>query len=125
MIDYWKGVTVNAKQKRMKQAFKKGMTPLEIAQMQAIAKSAAVKMEKEATEKAFVDMLAIPCAVLAFDFWQKSAKKRMPGFIKEVVSLYESIQVGAVTREELIETFEELSGLKLEAEWYKARNEKE
>lgn len=116
---------MNAKQKRVKQALKKGMTPLEIAQMQAIARKHALMMEKEATEKAFVDMLIVPCAVIAFDYWQKSAKKRMPAFIKEVVSLYESIQVGAVTREEIIETFEELSGLQLEAEWYKARKDGE
>lgn len=115
---------MNEKKRRMKQAFKKGMTPLEVAQMQAIAKSAAVNMEREATEKAFVDMLIVPCAIIAFDYWQKSAKKRMPAFIKEVVSLYESIQVGAVTREEIVQTFEELSGMKLETEWYKLREDK-
>lgn len=107
-----------------KRAFKQGLTPLEVARMRAIAYNAAKEMQIEATETAFVDMLAIPCAVLAFDYWQKSAKKRMPEFIKEVVSLYESIQVGAVTREEIVQTFEELSGCKLEAEWYKAKDEK-
>lgn len=116
---------MNAKQRKqqLKKAFNKGLTPLEVAQMKAIARHHAEKMEKEATEKAFVDMLAVPCAVLAFDYWQKSAKKRIPEFIKEVVSLYESIQVGAVTREEIVETFEELAGVKLEAEWYKNREE--
>lgn len=115
----------NAKQKQqqMKRAYKNGFTPLEVAHMKEIARKQAEKLEKEATEKAFVDMLAVPCAVLAYDYWQKSAKKRIPEFIKEVVSLYESIQVGAVTREEIVETFEELAGVKLEAEWYKLRNE--
>lgn len=109
--------------KQMKRAFKKGIPPLDVAKMQAIAKHQAEKMEKQASEKAFIDMLAVPCAVLAFDYWNKTAKKRIPEFVKEVVSLYESIQVGAVTREEIIEEFEKNSGIKLEAEWYRAKEE--
>ena len=112
------------KKNTMKKAFKKGFTPLDVARMQAIAKHAAEDKMKEAREEAFIDMLAIPCAVLAFDYWQKTAKKKMPEFIREVVSLYESIEVGAVTRSEIIETFEELSGINLEREWRKERNER-
>lgn len=109
--------------KTMKKAFKNGYSPLDVAKMQAIAKHAAEDKMKEAKEEAFIDMLMIPCAVLAFDYWQKSAKKRIPDFVKEVVSLYESIEVGAVTRAEILETFEELSGMKLEREWREIRNE--
>lgn len=109
--------------KQIKKAFNKGYTPLDVAKMQAIAKREAQKLEKEATEKAFIDMLAIPCAVLAFDYWNKTAKKRIPEFVKEVVSLYESIQVGAVTREEIIEEFERNAGVTLEAEWYRTKEE--
>ena len=60
------------------------------------------------------------------NYEQKSAKiseKRIPDFVKEVVSLYESIEVGAVSRAEILETFEELSGMKLEREWREIRNE--
>ena len=111
--------------KTMKKAFKNGYSPLDVAKMQAIAKHAAEDKMKEAKEEAFIDMLMIPCAVLAFDYWQKSAKKRIPDFVKEVVSLYESIEVGAVSRAEILQTFEELSGMKLEREWRKQRNETE
>lgn len=116
-------MNVKQRKQQLKKAFNKGFTPLEVEHMKEIARKQAEKLEKEATEKAFVDMLAVPCAVLAYDYWQKSAKKRIPEFIKEVVSLYESIQVGACTREEIVETFEELAGVKLEAEWYKLRKE--
>jgi len=109
--------------KKMKQAFKRGYTPLEVAQIQAIARKESLMLESRLSEKTFVDMLIIPCAVLAFDYWQKSADKRMPEFIKQVVSLYESMQVGAVTREEIVETFEELSKMNLETEWTKIRRE--
>lgn len=109
--------------KTMKKAFKNGYSPLDVAKMQAIAKHAAIERINEAREEAFIDMLMIPCAVLAFDYWQKTAKRKMPDFVKEVVSLYESIEVGAVSRAEILETFEELSGMKLEREWRKIRNE--
>lgn len=111
--------------KTMKKAFKNGYSPLDVAKMQAIAKHAAIERINEAREEAFIDMLMIPCAVLAFDYWQKTAKKRIPDFVKEVVSLYESIEVGAVTRAEILQTFEELSGMKLETEWRELRNETE
>lgn len=111
--------------KTMKKAFKNGYSPLDVAKMQAIAKHAAIERINEAREEAFIDMLMIPCAVLAFDYWQKTAKKRIPDFVKEVVSLYESIEVGAVTRAEILQTFEELSGMKLEKEWRELRNETE
>lgn len=111
------------RRKRIRKAIQNGYSPIDVAKMQAIARTEAKKMEQEATEIAFVDMLAVPCSVLAFDYWPKSAKKKMPEFIKEVVSLYESIQVGAVTREEIIEEFEKNSGIKLEAEWYRAKEE--
>jgi hypothetical protein len=105
--------------RNIKRAIKNGHTPLDVAKMQAIANHSAEKMMKKAKKEAFVEMLMIPCAVLAFDFWQNSAKKRMPEFIKQVVCLYESIEVGAVTREEILETFKELSGMELVEEWSK------
>jgi hypothetical protein len=76
---------------------------------------------KEKLRTAFVDMLIVPCAVSAFDYWHRSAKKKMPEFIKQVVSLSESIQVGAVTREEIVQTFEEISRMQLEATWLKIK----
>lgn len=48
------------------------------------------KNDKEATEKAFLYMLAIPLNVLASKYWKKSAKKRLPKFIEEVIGMYEA-----------------------------------
>lgn len=111
------------RRKRIRKAIQNGYSPIDVARMQAIARTEAKKMETEAIETAFVDMLIVPCAVLAFDYWPKSAKKKMPDFIKQVVSLSESIQVGAVTREEIVQTFEEISGMQLEATWLKIKGE--
>lgn len=116
---------MNNKQRLMKRAFKNGYTPLDVARMQAVAHNKAKEMMGEAREEAFIDMLLIPVQVLAFDYWSKSAKKRMPEYVREVVSLYESVQCGAVTREELNEEFRNLTGIDLLEEWKRVRKEKE
>ena len=82
-------------------------------------------MEKEATEKAFLYMLAIPLNVLFNDYWQKSAKKRAPKFIEDVMSLYEAVQNGVVSDKQLADLLDELAGVKIDADWMKGNdNEK-
>lgn len=115
----------NKVKQQMKKAKRVGMTPLEVLRMREIARKEAQKMETEATEKAFLYMLAIPLQVLAFDYWPKSAKKRMPKFIEDVISLYESVQMGIVTDEELAADLYEYSGVEINAEWLKRGGENE
>lgn len=81
------------------------------------AKKQSKSMEKEATEKAFLYMLAIPLNVLFNDYWQKSAKKRAPKFIEDVMSLYEAVQQGVVSDKQLADLLDELAGVKIEVEW--------
>ena len=66
---------MNKAKKQINAARKKGLSPLELAQMKAIAKKHAESMEQEATEKAFVLMLAIPCLILGEDYWKKKRKR--------------------------------------------------
>lgn len=110
---------MNKAKQQMKRAKNKGISPLELAQMKAIAKKQAEAMEQEAIEKAFLYMLSIPLIVLFKNYWQKTAKKKAPKFIEEVASLYEAVQSGTVTEQELANTLYELSGVKIEAEWLK------
>lgn len=116
---------MNKKQQRIKRAIQNGYSPLDVAKMQAIAKHQAERMMGQAREEAFLDMLLIPVQVLAFDYWSKTAKKKMPEYIKEVLSLYDSVQAGAVTREELNEEFKNLCGIDLIEEWNRLREETE
>ena len=74
-------------------------------------------MEKEATEKAFLYMLAIPLNVLFNDYWQKSAKKKAPKFIEDVMSLYDAMQQGVVSDKQLADLLDELAGVKIDADW--------
>lgn len=108
---------MNKVQQQMKKAKKQGLTPLDVLRMKEIAKKHASIMENTAKEKAFLYMLAIPLNVLFNDYWAKSAKKKAPKFIEEVIKLYEAVQEGQVTEKELSTLLDELAGVKIDAEW--------
>ena len=93
------------------------MSNIELLQMREIARKEAEKMENEATEKAFLYMLAIPLNILFHDYWQKSAKKKAPKFIEDVISYYHSVQEGVVSDQELADLLYDLAGVKITAEW--------
>ena len=69
----------------------------------------------EASSIGFLLMLAIPLEVLIGDgYWEKSAKKRLPKFLDDVLSLYDSWEKGVLTIEELREDLWEYGGIRLE-----------
>lgn len=70
---------------------------------------------KEAIDTAFTLMLALPLEVLKNKYWVKSAKRRLPKFLDEVLSLYENWDTGLLTIEEMREDLWEYGGIKLEA----------
>ena len=77
------------------------------------------QIKQEARDKA-IDvavtlMLAIPLEVLKSKYWAKSAKRRLPQFMEEVLSLYADWNKGLLTIEELREDLWEYGGVKLEA----------
>lgn len=102
-------------------AKKTGIAPVDFGRMQAIAKTEAARMEKQAIEKAFLYMLAIPLNVLASEYWSKTAKRKAPKYIEEVISLYESVQAGVVSDEDLADFLHDVAGVTIEAEWLKKK----
>lgn len=70
---------------------------------------------KEAIDTAFTLMLALPLEALKDKYWVKSAKRRLPKFLDNVLSLYDSWNKGELTIEELREDLWEYGGIKLEA----------
>jgi hypothetical protein len=109
--------------KQMAIAKKKGMSPVELLRMREIARKEAEKMENEATEKALLYMLAIPLNVLVSDYWPKSAKKRAPKFVEDVLSLYKSVEAGVVTDRQLADLLEEYAHMEVRAVWLAAKGE--
>lgn len=114
---------MNKVQMQMKKAKKAGMTTMDVLYMREIARKEAQKMEQTATERAFLYMLAIPLIILFEDYWQKTAKKKAPKFIEDVASLYESVQMGVVSEQQLADSLYELAGVKIEAEWLDRGNQ--
>ena len=111
--------------KQQIKARKLGMSNVDLLMVKESAKKAAQTMEKEATEKAFLYMLAIPLNVLFNDYWKKSAKKRAPKFVEDVMSLYDAVQNGVVSDKQLADLLDELAGVKIDADWMKGNdNEK-
>jgi hypothetical protein len=111
----------NRMKNQINRARKAGISNVDLMRMKEVAKKEAKKMESDAVEKAFLYMLAIPLNVLVNDYWSKTAKKKAPKFIEDVISLYESVQAGVVTDEELAGLLSELAGVNVEAEWLKKR----
>ena len=106
----------------MKKLYKQnGVNAIDRAFIRASIEKEMEVVQKEATDKAFFFMLSIPLNVLANDYWSKSAKKRMPKFIEEVISLYESVERGLTTYEELEELLDDLAGVDVRAEWLKRK----
>ena len=69
----------------------------------------------EAVGIAVTLMLALPLEVLKDKYWVKTAKRRLPKFLDNVLSLYDSWNKGVLTIEELRADLWEYGGIKLEA----------
>lgn len=110
---------MNRVRNQMNRAKKAGMSNVDLLKIREAAKKEAQRMEQQATERAFLYMLAIPLNVLFNDYWEKTARRKAPKFIEEVISLYEAVQNGIVSEQQLAELLDDLAGVKIEAEWMK------
>lgn len=117
-----------AKSKRQQQIARMKRMGFNNNQISVILESAnkkADELQRIAKEKAFLYMLAIPLNVLVNDYWEKSARKRMPKFIEDVISLYEAVQDGVVSEQQLADLLDEYAGVKIEADWLKGESKDE
>jgi DNA-binding transcriptional MerR regulator len=117
-----------AKSKRQQQIArmrKLGFNNNQIGVVLESASKKAEELQRIATEKSFLYMLAIPLNVLVNDYWEKSARKRIPKFIEDVISLYEAVQKGVVSEQQLADLLDEYAGVKIEADWLKGEREDE
>ena len=92
-----------------------GLSSADIARMYGVAKQASREMEQDATERAFLYMLAIPLNVLADNgtITHENAEE----YIRDVISLYGSVQDGIVSEKELADLLNDYTGIEITADW--------
>lgn len=70
--------------------------------------------EKHFAETALHLMFSITASVMATTVWEKSAKKKLPKLIKDMWSLYKSVEMGVVDADDLDKTLQEYGGIRFE-----------
>ena len=105
------------KKKHSSSSWRSQYSPIDRLKVQQATKKEIEKAQKESTERAFLYMLAIPLNVLVNNYWPKSAKDRAPKFIQDVIDLYQAVQQGVVTDDQLAELLEAVAGVKITADW--------
>ena len=100
-----------AEMKRLqKEQAKKGKVfTLSREQIQAIKQNA----YEEAMDMSFGLTLSVACDVLSRVYWEKTAHKKIPGFVDECLSLYESMALDVVQMTEIIRDVEVAANIKL------------
>ena len=77
------------------------------------AKEEFLQRNDEIAEKILKKMIVIPTNVLINDYWEKTARKKIPKFVDDCLSLYESLSKGIVDMRELQALTEEYAHIKL------------
>lgn len=78
-----------------------------------MAKAEIMQKTGDLAEQILKMMIVIPTNVLINDYWPGSAKKRIPKFVEDCLSLYHSWECGAVDMQEMQNLTEEYAKIKL------------
>ena len=73
--------------------------------------------QDDAINHAFLYMIGVPLNVLYHDYWGEDAKELAPEFTSKCFALFDSLQDGIVTHEEIVQLIEDLTGITVEASW--------
>lgn len=104
------------RQQQIAQMRRMGFNNNQIGVVLESASKKAEELQRIATEKAFLYMLAIPLNILV-DEWGDKAKEKAIPYIEQVTSLYEAVQQGVVSDKELADFLYEYAEVKIEADW--------
>lgn len=77
------------------------------------AKKILLEKNEELAKEILKMMIVIPTNVLINDYWEKTAKKRIPKFVEECMNLYQAWSDGIVDMDEMQKLTEEYAGIKL------------
>ena len=77
------------------------------------AKKEYEKKNEEIAKTILKMMIVVPTNVLINDYLEKTARKRIPKFVEDCLSLYDSLSKGAVKMQELQDLTEEYAKIRL------------
>lgn len=110
-------------QSQIQRAKKAGLSNVEFARIQENARKTAERvtqeMEQRAVEKAMLLFLKVGCEILAHDYWEKSAKKRIPEFCSKFFGLLDAYMNDVVDYGQIMEDLKETTGYDFDSEWIK------
>lgn len=100
---------------QINKAKRNGIDMTQLAYIRESAKKHSEEMLQEATDKAILINLSITCEILAHDYWEKSAKKRIPEFTEKYINLLDAYQQKIVDWKQITEDLKEATGMDFEA----------
>lgn len=104
---------------QINKAKRNGIDMTQLAYIRESAKKHSEEILQEATDKALLLNLLVVCEILSHDYWEKSAKKRIPEFTEKYLNLLDAYQQKIVDWEQITEDLKEVTGMDFEAVWLK------
>lgn len=110
---------------QIKKAKRSGIDMVQLAYIRESAKKHSEEMLQEASDKALLLNLLVVCEILSHDYWEKSAKKRIPEFTEKYLNLLDAYQQDIVDWQQIVDDLKEVTGMDFEARWLERNKESE
>lgn len=107
---------------QIKKAKRNGVDMVQLAMIRESARKNSEKIMQEYSDKAVLLTMSIACEILAHDYWEKSAKKRIPEFANKFWSLFEAVEIEVVDWQQIIDDLHDMTGIKFDVEWIRRNN---
>lgn len=106
---------------QIQKAKKKGVDMVQFAMIRESARKNSERIMQEYADKAILLNLMITCEILANDYWEKSAKQRIPMFVAKYLNLLDAVQMEIVDWQQVVDDLKDVTGMNFEAEWIERR----
>lgn len=110
---------MNQIKRQINKAKKSGLDMVQLAAIRESARKNSERMIKEYADKALLLNLMITCEILGNDYWERSAKKRIPEFTAKYLGLLDAVQMEIVDWGQIVEDLRDVTGMDFEVEWMK------
>lgn len=103
--------------KQMMKARQAGLSNVDLLRIKQKAKQNYNEQMQEVFDKTMLLHLYVTCDILGNEYWEKSAKKKIPEFVNKYLTLLQTIERDHVDYAEIIDSVKESCGIDLQAAW--------